>query len=438
MIAQEKQPGAPAAFINARIVDPANDLDIEGGLIARDGIISVVGREVTAQNIGTEFEVVDCDGQVLAPGLIDMRVFVGEPGAEHKGTMASTSQSAAAGGITTIVTMPNTDPVIDEVALVGYVRELARASADIRVHPMAALTKGLKGSAMSEMGMLREAGAVAFSDGDNAIADSMVMRRILSYARAHDLLVCPFPEDRALAAEGVMNEGEIAMRLGLAGVPTQAETIMIERDLRLLELTNARYHAALVSTKDAIDAIRRARARGLKVTAAAAPYNFALNDMSVVPYRTFAKTKPPLRSEADREALVQALADGTIDVICSSDQPEDPESKRQPFAQAEFGVIGLETLLPISLELYHNGALSLSDTLAKLTVAPARLLNLPSGTLSPGEAADLVLFDPARPWVIDALKLLSKSKNTPFDGKPTQGKVLRTVVAGRTIFEAKE
>jgi dihydroorotase len=288
------------------------------------------------------------------------------------------------------------------------------------------------------MGMLRNAGAVAFTDGDNPITDSMVMRRILSYARAHDLLVCPFPEDRALAADGVMNDGEIAMRLGLAGMPTQAETIMIERDMRLLELTGARYHAALVSTKDAIDAIRRAKAQGLKVTAAAAPYNFSLNDMSVVPYRTFAKTKPPLRSEADREALVLALADGTIDVICSSDQPEDPESKRQPFAQAEFGAIGLETLLPISLELYHNGALSLSDTLAKLTVAPAKLLNLPTGTLSPGQAADLVLFDPAKPWVIDALELLSKSKNTPFDGKPTQGKVLRTVVAGRTIFEAKE
>ncbi len=438
MIAPDKQNGPPTAFVNARVIDPANEMDVIGGLLARDGVVMAVGGEVTSANAGTEFEIIDCGGKILAPGLVDMRVFVGEPGAEHKGTMASASQAAAAGGVTTIITMPNTEPAIDDVALVGYVRELARASADIRVRPMAALTKGLHGNAMSEMGLLREAGAVAFTDGDKSIANSLVMRRILSYASAHDLLICPFPDNHELSGDGVMNEGEIAMRLGLPGIPTQSETIMIERDIRLLELAGARYHAALISTKDAIDAIRSAKTKGLAVTAAAAPHNFALNETSVIPYRTFAKTKPPLRSEDDRQAVVDAIADGTIDVICSSHQPEDPESKRQPFVQAEFGVIGLETLLAISLELYHNGALSLPALLGKLTSAPAKLLALPFGRLDAGRAADMVIFDPDKPWVIDALKLQSKSKNTPFDGHPTQGRVWRTIVAGRTIFENSE
>ena len=367
-----------------------------------------------------------------------MRVFVGEPGAEHKGTMASASQAAAAGGVTTIVTMPNTDPVIDDVALVGYVRELARASAQVNVKPMAALTVGTAGGAMTELGLLHDAGAVAFTDGDRSIANAQVMRRALSYASARDLLICHYPEDADLARDGVMNEGEVAMRLGLPGIPSQGETIIVERDLRLLELTGARYHAALISTGDAIDAIRRAKQKGLRVTAAVAPHHFALNENEVVPYRTFAKTRPPLRSEGDRQAVVQGLVDGTIDVICSSHQPEDPESKRQPFAQAAFGVVGLETLLPIALELYHNGALQLPDLLAKMTSAPADILGLRSGRLTLGAPADLVIFDADKPWIVDAERLHSKSKNTAFDGRPTQGRVWRTVVAGRTIWKSGE
>ncbi len=426
------------AYLNARVIDPANGMDQTGGVLIRDGVIAGAGADVTSASVGTDTQIVDCGGRVLAPGLIDMRVFVPEPGAEHKGTMASASLGAAAGGVTTIVTQPNTEPPLDEVALVGYVRELARASAKVRVRSMAALTVGLEGKAMAELGLLSAAGAVAFTDGNRSVMNAGVMRRIMSYASAHDLLICHFPEDRGLAAGGAMTEGEIAMRLGLAGMPTQAETIMVERDLRLLELTDARYHAALVSTKAAIEAIRRAKARGLRVTAAAAAHNFALNETSVIPYRTFAKTRPPLRNEQDRQAVVAALADGTIDAICSSDQPEDPESKRQPFAQAKFGVIGLETLLPISLELYHNGHLGLSDLLHRLSTAPAKLLGLDGGQLAIGAPADLVIFDPDKPWVIDAERLHTKSKNTPYDGKPTQGRVWRTIVGGDTIFENED
>jgi dihydroorotase len=303
---------------------------------------------------------------------------------------------------------------------------------------MAALTQGLEGREITEMGLLTEAGAVAFSDGVDSIDDSLVMRRALSYARSFDLLIIQRPEDGSLASEGVMNEGEIATRLGLAGIPNAAETIQLERDIQLVELTGGRYHASLLSTAKSVDLVRRAKARGLGVTCDTAPPYFALNEIAVGDYRTFSRLSPPLRREEDRCAVVEGLEDGTIDVIVSDHAPHHQDSKRQPFAQAESGAVGLETLLTVALDLTREGSLSLSDMLGKVTCGPADILGLNAGRLKKGGAADLVIFDPEAPWKIDADRLISKSKNTPFDGKLAQGRVIRSVIAGQTVFHASD
>ena len=422
------------AYTNARLIDPASGLDCIGALVTEDGKITELGPEVCKDGAPEGAEIIDCGGRILCPGLIDMRVFVGEPGAEHKETLASASQAAAAGGVTCIIVQPNTEPVIDDVALVEYIKRQARDKASVRIHPMAAITRGLEGQKMAELGLMAEADAVAFTDADRVIADAQVMRRVLSYASAFNLLICHYPEEPSLAGRGVMNSGEIAMRLGLPGIPTQAETIMVERDLRLVEMTGGRYHAACLSTAQAIEAMARGKARGLPVSAAAAVHNFAMNEVAVGEYRSFAKTAPPLRSEADRQAVVDGLADGTIDVICSCHDPQDVESKRLPFELAATGIIGLETMLPLALELYHNGALSLLDLLAKMTSRPAELLGLRGGKLAPGAPADLLIFDPNTPWRIDEDGFHSKSKNTPYHGRPVQGRVWRTIVAGKMVY----
>ena len=422
------------AYINARLIDPASGLDDAGGLLTQDGRIVGLGADIFKDGVPEGAEVVDCGGRVLCPGLIDMRVFVGEPGAEHKETLASASEAAAAGGVTCIIVQPNTEPVIDDVALVEYIKRQARDKAKVRIHPMAAITKGLRGEQMAELGLLAEADAVAFTDADRSIADAQVMRRVLSYASTFDLLICHYPEEPRLAGDGVMNSGEIAMRLGLPGIPTQAETIMVERDLRLVEMTGGRYHASCLSTAHAIEAMARGKARGLPVTAAAAVHSFALNEMAVGQYRSFAKTAPPLRDEADRAAVVAGLADGTIDVICSCHDPQDVESKRLPFELAATGIIGLETMLPLALELYHNGAMSLIDLLATMTARPAELLGLRGGKLAVGAPADLLLFDPNKPWRIDEDRFHSKSKNTPYHGRPVQGRPWRTIVGGKMVY----
>ena len=424
---------ALTAFLNARLVDPESGLDAPGALLVEDDRIADLGPDLFADGVPEGVARVDCGGRVLAPGLIDVRVFVGEPGSEHRETLASAGQAAAVGGVTTFITMPATEPPIDDVALVEYMARRGRETSLVRALPMAAATKGLGGERMCELGLLAEAGAVAFTDGNRAIADALVMRRCLSYASTFDLLICQLPSEPSLASGGVMNEGEIAMRLGLPGVPAAAEYIMLERDMRLVELTGGRYHAAAVSTAEGVEVLRRAKARGLAVTAAALAHNFALNETAVGQYRTFAKTEPPLRGEADRRALVEGLADGTIDIIASGHDPQDVESKRVPFVQAASGVIGLETLLPLSLELYHNGYLKLPELLAKLTAAPARLLGLPYGRLAKGAPADLLVFDLDRPWLIDDEAFHSKSKNSPFGGRPVQGHGWLTVVGGRIV-----
>lgn len=420
-------------FINARLLDPASGLDVTGNLLVKDGKIADLGPTLFNDTIPDGIEIVDCRGQVLCPGLIDMRVFTGEPGAEHRETLRTASLAAAAGGVTTLIVMPNTNPVIDDVALVDYIERRARDTAIVNIHPMAALTKGLNGKEMTEIGLLKDAGAVAFTDGDRSVSDAQIMRRALSYAAHFNALIVQHAEVPELS-HGVMNESELAGRLGLSGTPAVAETIMIERDLRLLELTGGRYHVSQVSCAASVEVVARARRHGQKVTCGVSAAHLTLNENDVQSYRTFFKMTPPLRSEDDRRALVAGLADGTIDVVVSSHDPQDAEVKRHPFAQAAFGAIGLETLLASTLSLVHNGDLPLMRLLGALTYVPADLLGLNTGRLAAGLPADLALIDIGAPWIVKADALRSISKNTPFDDRRLQGQVLRTIVGGRTVY----
>jgi dihydroorotase len=424
------------AIRGARLLDPASRLDVRGDVIIEDGRIVGFGSGLLDAGVPEEATVIEAGGACLAPGLVDMRVELGEPGAEHKEAFASGTLAAATGGITSLACLPNTQPVIDDPSMVEFVARRARQLKRVKVYPYGAVTKGCRGEQMAELALLLEAGAVGLTDGRHAIADSLLMRRAMAYVRMLGGRIIQHPEDPALARGGVMTEGEIATRLGLAGIPAAAEVIMIERDLRLVEITGAHYHVAHVSTAAGVEAIRRAKAQGLPVTADTAPPYFALNELEVEGYRTFAKVSPPLRSEDDRRAVVQGLVDGTIDAIASDHCPQDQDSKRLPFASAEFGVVGLETLLPVALGLVHDGTMGLLDLLGKLTRAPADLLGLEAGRLEKGAPADLVLFDPEAPGRIREEGLKSLSKNTPFDGRLVQGKVLRTLVDGRTIYEA--
>ena len=425
---------ARTAYVNARLIDPASGRDETGALLVADGRIADLGARLFADGVPDGLEAVDCGAMVLAPGLVDARVLVHEPGETYKESVASAAAAAVSGGVTTMVTLPNTNPVIDDVSLIEFMITRGEETGLVNLHPYGALTVGARGERLTEIGLLREAGAVAFTDGVHAVGDAVLMRRALSYATAFDALIIQHPEEPSLARGGQMNEGEIATRLGLQGIPACAEVMMIERDLHLVRLTGGRYHAAHVSTAAGVDAIRQARARGLAVTCDTAPHYFGLNEAEIGSYRTFAKLSPPLRSEDDRKAVAEGLRDGTIDLIASDHIPQDPDSKRLPFAQAIPGATGLETLLPLVLELYHNRVLTLIDAIGKVTAAPAALLGLDAGRLTVGARADLVLIDPDRPWKIREGDLLSKSKNTLFDGRPVQGRCLRTIFGGRTVF----
>lgn len=423
------------AYVNARLVDPWNGRDENGALLTEGNRIADVGPGLFNDGVPEGVSTVDCQRHVLAPGLIDMRAFLGEPGFEHKETLATGTEAAAVGGVTTVICLPGTDPVIDDTALVEYIERRAREDAVVRVHPMGALTNGTDGREMTEMGLLAEAGAVAFTDGDRAVADAQLMRRALAYASGLELLIVQHVEEPALASAGCMNQGELALRLGLPGIPAAAEVITLERDIRLVELTGGRYHAACLSTAESAACLARAKSRELPVSAGVAAHHFALNETAVGEYRTFAKTSPPLRAEEDRQAVIEAMRGGTIDVIVSDHSPQDQESKRQPFVQAAPGIAGLETMLPLALELYHNGSLPLMRVFEMMTAAPARLLRLAGGRLEIGAPADLVVIDLDTPWRISEVGLVAKSKNTPFDGRPIQGRALRTVVAGHTVYE---
>ncbi|HWU27049.1 MAG TPA: dihydroorotase, partial [Rhizomicrobium sp.] len=364
------------AFLNARLIDPAGGLDAPGALLVEHGVIADAGSRLFHDGKPAGAQIIDCKGLVLAPGLVDMRVFTGEPGSEHRETLESASFAAAAGGVTTIIVMPNTDPVIDEPSLVDFIKRRAAATACVRVHPMAALTRGLQSEVMTEIGLLMEAGAIAFTDGDRTVANARIMRRALAYASTFGALVVGHAEDPELCEGAAMNEGEFATRLGLPASPCLAETIIVERDIRLVELTGARFHIGQISCRESLDVVRSAKARGLPITCAVSAHHLALNELDVGAYLTFRKVKPPLRSEADRAAMVEGVASGDIDVVVSSHDPQAADTKRQTFAQAAFGAVGLETLLPVTLESYHAGHASLSQVVNALTAAPARILGL--------------------------------------------------------------
>ncbi|GHD09058.1 dihydroorotase [Tianweitania populi] len=421
-------------FTDARIIDPSRSLDEIGTVIVADGKIHAAGASARNQGIPGGAEIVGCRGRTIMPGLVDSRVFVGEPGGEHRETIASASRAAAAGGVTSIITMPDTDPVIDDVALVEFVLRAARDHAAVNVYPSAAITRGLKGQEMTEFGLLGQAGAVAFTDGRHTIADSSVLRRAMTYARDFGAVIAHETADPHLSG-GVMNEGLYASWLGLGGIPREAEIIPLERDLRLARLTSANYHAAKISTAVSAEVVSRAKQDGASVTAGVAIHSLALNEHDVGEYRTFFRLAPPLRNEDDRLAMIEALKNGTLDIVVSSHDPQDVDTKRLPFADAAIGAVGLETLLAVALRLHHNDQVPILRLIDALSTAPAKIFGLPGGTLKPGAPADLIVVDLDHPWVVTETDLHSRSKNSCFEGARLQGKVLQTVVAGRTVFQ---
>jgi dihydroorotase len=425
----------PILLANARIIDPSRDLDIVGDLLIAEGVIREAKKGIGAAGVPEGTDVIDCRGKVIAPGLIDMRAFIGEPGEASRETLGSASQAAAAGGVTTIICQPDTSPTIDNAATVDFVLRRARDNAIVHVHPMAAITKGLEGKEMTEIGLLKAAGAVAFTDGAKSVVNAQVMRRALTYAGDFDAMIVHHTEDPNLIGDGVMNEGEYATRLGLLGIPKAAETVMLERDIRLVALSGGRYHAASVTCSETLDVLRRAKDGGLDVTASASINHVTLNEIDIGPYRTFLKVTPPLRAEDDRKALVEAVSAGLIDVIMSDHNPQDVETKRLPFAEAAPGAIGLETMLTAGLRLVHSGEIDLAKLLRAMSTRPAELLGLPGGTLKTGAPADVIVFDMDLPWVLDPNELKSKCKNTPFDEARLTGRVVRTIVSGRTVYE---
>ncbi|MCQ8242408.1 dihydroorotase [Rhizosaccharibacter radicis] len=419
-------------FENVRLLDAASGLDRpDARLLVRDGRIEAIDP---AGELPAGIERLDGGGAVLCPGLVDMRVSIGEPGAEYRETVSSAARAAASGGITTIAVLPNTEPVIDDPALVRLLRARGEETGAVTVLPYGAVTKGCRGEELAELGLLREAGAVAFTDGVRAVADARVMRLALSYARGFGATVTQHPEDPALGRGGSATEGELATRLGLPGIPAAAEAILVARDLRLARLSGGRLHIAHVSTAEAVALIRDAKRNGIAVSCDTAPPYFDLNETAIGDFRTYAKLSPPLRPESDRLAICEALADGTIDAIASDHTPRDPDDKRLPFAQASAGGIGLQTLLGVTLARVHDGTLPLPRAIELLTAAPARLLGLETGTLRPGAAADLCLFDPERAWRVAAGQLPGRAQNTPFDGRALEGRVLGTWKNGRRVF----
>jgi dihydroorotase len=417
---------------NARLLNPVTGHEERGGVLVSDGVIRDFGEHLAAGSVA-DAEVRDCGGALLVPGLVDLRAFIGEPGEEYRETLRSASEAAAAGGVTTVIAQPNTSPVIDDPAVVDFVLRRARDTSIVNIRVAAALTKGCRGQEMSEIGLLQAAGAVAVTDGDRPVTNAQVMRRALTYARVFDMPVIHHVEDPNLVGEGVMNEGAFATRLGLPGIPRAAETIMLERDIRLVQLTGGRYHAALVSCRESLDVIRRAKEAGLPITAGVSINHLTLNEMDIGGYRTFLKLSPPLRDEEDRLAMVEAVAEGLVDVIVSDHNPQDVETKRLTFAECAPGAIGLETMLSAGLRLVESGHISLPRLLEAMSEAPARLLGLEAGRMAKGAPADLIALDPEYPWVVEAAALKSRCKNTPFDEARLSGKVMMTMVAGRIV-----
>jgi len=426
----------PVAFTNARLVDPASGYDGPGAIVVTEGVIADVVHGPGLGALSADVEVIDAGGALLIPGLIDIRVKTGEPGSEPKETLKSAAQAAAAGGVTTMVVQPDTHPVMDEPAVVDFILRRARDIELVNVYPAGAATKGCEGQRMAEIGLMHEAGCLYVTDADRPIVDSKVLRRVMSYAKAFGVPVAHRPADPWLSAGAAASEGEFSARMGLPSVPAIAEKIMLERDLALVELTGARLLVDQVTTAAALESLKRGRDKGLPVTATTSINHLSFNEIDIGDYRTFCKLDPPLRSEDDRQAVIEAVASGLIQVVVSAHAPAPAEDKRLPYDEATPGAIGLQTLLPALLTFHHEERMALIDLIRTVTCAPADLLGLESGRLARGAPADLVLCDLNAPLLIDADKLISKSKNSPFDGRRLQGKVLRTVVDGRTVFGA--
>jgi len=418
---------------NARLIDPETGTETDGSLLIENGVIRAVGSAVDTP--AKDIKSIDCNGKVLAPGIIDIGVKVCEPGERHKESFKTAGQAAAAGGVTTIVTRPDTLPAIDTPETLEFTRRRANEAAPVNVLTMAALTKGRDGREMTEIGFLLDAGAVGFTDCDRVVTDTKVLTRALSYARSLGALVMGHPQDPGLSKGATATSGKFASLRGLPAVSPMAERMALDRDIALIEMTGVRYHFDQITTGRALPALRRAKDNGLDITAGTSIHHLTLNEFDVADYRTFSKVKPPLRAEDDRQLIIEAVRDGLIDIICSMHTPQDEESKRLPFEEAASGAVGLETLLPAALRLYHSGDLDLPTLFRALSLNPAKRLGLAAGRLTVGATADLVLFDPDAPFVVDRFKLHSKSKNTPFDGTRMQGKVMRTFVAGREVYK---
>lgn len=419
-------------FVNALLVNPETDAADLGWLLVRDGRIADLGHDEASAPEGAAH--IDCAGKPLAPGIVDLGVKVGEPGERHKESYASAGLAAARGGVTTMVIRPDTDPAIDTPEILEFVTRRAQAETSVNMLPMAALTKGRAGREMTEIGFLMDAGAVAFTDCASAISDTKVLSRALAYARSCGALVIGHPQEPILSKGAAATSGKFASLRGLPAVSPMAERMGLDRDIALIEMTGAKYHADVLSTARALPALRRAKANGFDITAGTDIHHLTLNELDVADYRTFFKLRPPLRSEEDRLAMIEAVRDGLIDTIGSFHTPQDEESKRLPFEEAASGAVGLETLLPAALRLYHAEQLSLPALFRALALNPARRLGLETGRLAAGAPADLILFDPDVPFILDRFTLASKSKNTPFDGQRMQGRITATYVAGREIY----
>ena len=422
-------------FINARIIDPSQNLDEIGGLIVgSDGKIKSVGKSVKNNNISSNADKIDLKGKVLIPGIVDMKVFIGEPGYEYKENFRSLSSAALSGGVTSVVSMPNTSPVIDNVSMVDFILRRGRDKAGINIYPSATLTRNMDGKLMTEFGLLSKKGIVGFTDATKTIQNPEIMSRIMNYASDLDVLIMQHPEDQELSKGRCISEGEVSTRLGLQGIHHIAEKIIIERDLSLLEEYPCRYHISQLSSAKSVEVIKKYKKNGLKFTVGVSINNLSLNENDIGDFKTFLKISPPLRKENDRKALIQGVKDGMIDVIVSDHKPEDEESKRLPFAQAAEGSIGIETLLSLALELYHNGSLPLKKIIETITCNPAKILKINKGTLKKGSDADLCIFDLDQPWKVDVSKLKSKSKNAAIENRKLQGKVLMTYLKGESVF----
>ena len=421
-------------FINANIIDPHNSLNELGGLIvSEDGKIEAIGKKVNINNLPTREKPIDLNGKYIFPGIVDMRVYVGEPGYEYKENFRTLSNAALSGGVTSVVTMPNTDPIIDNVSIVDFLKRRGRDKSMINIFPCASLTKNIEGTNMTEFGLLQKKGIIAFTDGIRTIQNTQLMSRIMNSAKDLGSLIMQHAEDLDLSKNGMINSGIIATKLGLAGIPDVAERIIIERDLTLLENIKCRYHISQISSEKSVEVIKQ-RKEKIKFTCGVSINNLSLNENDIGDFRTFLKLSPPLRTEEDRVSLVNALKDEIIDVIVSDHKPEDEESKRLTFAQAATGASGIETLLSLSLELFHNGSVKLETIIKALTSNPAKILKINKGNLSIGADADFSIVDINKPWIVKKEKLISKSNNTSIENKKLQGKVTSTFVRGKELF----